>query len=337
MALPRFPAFLTRALAAVALFATVPCVLLGAALAFGTSAAPPPLKQSVAQFKQVDYSDLPATRRFEARDGAQLAYRVYPGTGPDVVVMLHGAALSGFALHVLAKRVAEAGFTVYVPDIRGHGGSGPLGDIAYSGQLLDDLADLARLVRRAHPAATVSLVGHSAGGCLALRFAGSANGGLFDSVVLISPMLSRDAPTVRPGIAGFAKPFKARYVALAILDRLGVRAWQSLPVLAFAVPADPDGKTVPLYSYRLSEAFTQDRAYLDDLRRIKMPTRIFIGSDDELFFPQRLGPLVHSLRPDIPVNVIDAAGHAGIVLDSRVAGAVTDALRGSVATRKVSQ
>ena len=326
MAPSRLPGFLTRALAAVLLVVAVPSVLLGAALAFGTSAAPPPQKQSAAPFEQVDDTDLPATRRFEARDGTRLAYRVYPGAGPDAVVMLHGAALSGFALHALARRVADAGFTVVVPDIRGHGGSGPPGDIAYAGQLLDDLADLAHVVRRAHPAATISLVGHSAGGCLTLRFAGGADAGLFDKFVLISPMLARGAPTTRPGLDRFAKPFKARYAALAILDRLGIDAWQSLPVLAFAVPAAPDGKTVPFYSYRLSEAFTQDRAYVDDLRRIAKPAHVLVGSGDELFFPRELVALVHSVRPDIPVNVIEGAGHGDIVLDPRTADGVLEAL-----------
>jgi len=327
MVLSRSWGFLTQALASLALFAATLSVLLGAALAFGTSAVPPPSKQSAARFAQVDYADLPAIQRFEARDGARLSYRMYTGAGSDVVVMLHGAALSSFVLHALAKRVAEAGFTVYVPDIRGHGASRPLGDIGYGDQLLDDLTDFVRFVRRAHPAGAVSLVGHSAGGCLALRFAGGADGGLFDRVVLISPMLSREAPTVRPVVDSFAKPFKARYVALAILDRLGIHAWQSLPVLAFAVPAAPDGKTVPLYSYRLSEAFTQDHSYVDDFRRIARPTRVLIGSDDELFFPRRLGPLVHTIRPDIPVDVIDGVGHGDILLDSRSARAVIDALR----------
>jgi alpha-beta hydrolase superfamily lysophospholipase len=38
--------------------------------------------------------------------------------------------------------VRAAGITTYVPDIRGHGGSGRRGDIDYIGQLDDDLADL---------------------------------------------------------------------------------------------------------------------------------------------------------------------------------------------------
>ena len=80
---------------------------------------------------------------------------------------------------------------------------------------------------------------------------------------------------------------------------------------------------MPLYSYRLSEAFTQDRSYVDDLRRIARPTRVLIGSDDELFFPERLGPLVQSIRPDIPVEVIDGVGHGDILLDPRSTRSLT--------------
>jgi hypothetical protein len=47
-------------------------------------------------------------------------------------------------MHPLAKALRDAGATVYVPVVRGHGFSVPVGDIGYIGQLEHDLADFVR-------------------------------------------------------------------------------------------------------------------------------------------------------------------------------------------------
>lgn len=276
---------------------------------------PHPLPDADAPFKKIDFHDLPPLQSFRARDGVALAYRIYPGRDDKAVVMLHGAAGSSFMLHALAKAAQASGFTVYVPDLRGHGASGVNGDIAYNGQLQDDVADFARFVHQTQPSANLSLLGHSAGGGLALRFAGGPDGALFGRYVLLSPMLARNAPTVRPGVESFAKPFKARYVGLTILDRFGFHGLEALPVLAFAMPAAPGNIMTSLYSYRLSENFTQDRRYLDDLRHITRPTQLLVGADDEFFYADKFAPLIHGVRPDIPVSIVPKVGHMGIALD----------------------
>jgi non-heme chloroperoxidase len=51
-------------------------------------------------------------------------------------------------MHTMAKALQEAGITVYVPDLRGHGDIQPHGDVAYIGQLDDDLADF---INAMHP------------------------------------------------------------------------------------------------------------------------------------------------------------------------------------------
>lgn len=281
---------------------------------FGTSSPPQPLLNADTPFREVDFHDLPAVQQFQARDGASLAYRIYQGNSDKTVVLLHGAAGGGFMMHALAKAIHAAGFTVYVPDLRGHGSSGPRGDIGYNGQLEDDVADFARFVHSRQPTASMSLVGHSAGGGLTVRIAGGPYGSLFGRYVVISPMLARDAPTVRPGVGGWAKPFKARYVGLTILDRFGIHRFEDLPVLAFAVPPARETMMTAIYSYRLSEDFTQNPHYLDDLRRTSRPMEVLVGTDDELFYADRFEPLIHSVRTDIPVTIVPGVGHIGIII-----------------------
>src|ERR1700749_511023 len=100
--------------------------------------------------RAVDRSNMPPLERFSARDGTQLAYRHYPARGPAVTrvaILVHGSSGSSAAVHALADALAAHGFDTFAPDIRGHGGSGPRGDIVYLGQLEDDMADFVALVR----------------------------------------------------------------------------------------------------------------------------------------------------------------------------------------------
>ena len=66
-------------------------------------------------------------RRFKtyaARDGAILGYRTYDGGAEQVVVLIHGSSDNGAGMHPLAKALRDAGASVYVPVLRGHGHSG---------------------------------------------------------------------------------------------------------------------------------------------------------------------------------------------------------------------
>jgi len=50
-------------------------------------------------------------RHFEARDGQALSYRHYPGTGPDVVVLIHGSSGESSGMHAVAKTLSAIGDT----------------------------------------------------------------------------------------------------------------------------------------------------------------------------------------------------------------------------------
>src|SRR5215475_4899163 len=101
--------------------------------------------------RAVDRSTMPTLERFSARDGTQLAYRHYPARGQTagrVAILVHGSSGSSAAAHALADALAAHGVETFAPDIRGHGSSGTRGDIAYLGQLEDDMADFVSVVRK---------------------------------------------------------------------------------------------------------------------------------------------------------------------------------------------
>src|SRR5262249_20132082 len=147
----------------------------------------------------------------------------------SVAVLIHGASDSSAGMHAVAKTLAQAGITAYVPDVRGHGANQPHGDIRYPGQLDDDLIDFVQQIRPKYPAAQWTLIGFSEGGGFALRVDGGREGNMFDRYLLLAPGLRYDAPTARPmprdgGSAAqrFVAPYTGRLIAVSALHGVGV-------------------------------------------------------------------------------------------------------------------
>jgi non-heme chloroperoxidase len=229
-------------------------------------------------------------------------------------------------------RLQGAGVAVYVPDIRGHGADRPHGDIAYVGQLEDDLADFMRTVRPSHGSAQWTLVGFSSGGGFALRVAAERPlGQSFDRYILLSPYLNHHAPSLRgrddpapgapagaaaagsaPGAQAWTSVSTGRIIGLVILDMLGVHHWDGLPVVSFAVPANVSSVTAA-YSWRLLRNFSPHDDYLADIRAVTRPMHVYVGTADQLFVADRMRAEFQAQRPDIAVSTVPGMGHSDMV------------------------
>jgi len=278
---------------------------------------------------------MPALERFSARDGTQLAYRHYPARGPaagPIAILIHGSSGSSASVHALADALAEHGVETFAPDIRGHGGSGTRGDIGYLGQLEDDLADLAALIRQTEANAPITLLGHSAGGGFALRVAGSPIQHLFARTVLLAPYLGYDAPTNKPHSGGWANADIPRFFGLAALRKLGIDCCSQLPVLAFAVPPNYEKILVSTYSDRLMRNFAT-RGYRIDLPNVTRPLTIFAGAADEMMISDKYAEAVQAVKPSVDVKVLEGINHMGIVTNPKAVSAIAD----DVATRGTGQ
>lgn len=97
-----------------------------------------------------------------SKDGTTIGYRQL-GDGPGVV-LLHGAMSSGYNLVELAEALADA-FTVYVPDRRGRGLSGPYGK---ANGIKEDVEDLDALLTKT---GARNVFGLSSGGIITLQAA----------------------------------------------------------------------------------------------------------------------------------------------------------------------
>jgi alpha-beta hydrolase superfamily lysophospholipase len=279
--------------------------------------------------KSLDFDKIPAPDRFQARDGTELAYRHYPAIGPAtnrIAILIHGSSGSSRgAGYLLAAALAAHGVETFAPDIRGHGASGTRGDIAYIGQLEDDLADLVALIRKDHPAAPLTLLGHSSGGGFALRVAASPIQTLFDRTVLIAPYLGYDAPSSRPNSGGWAQADVPRILALLVLNRVGISWANSLPVLTFAVPPNSKLALTDSYSFRLMRNFgTVD--YRKDFAAATRPLTVFAAAEDELIKSDAFPALVGA---SVPVKMIDGVNHMGIISNPAAVSAIAEDVAGS--------
>jgi len=285
----------------------------GGVLAFDAPVKPQPLALISDPFINVDFSDLPTVRTYPARDGTKLGYRAYESHGTQVIVLIHGSSDDGSGLHPLAKALRDAGASVYVPVLRGHGNFGRSGDIDYIGQLEDDLADFVTVLRPLNPNSSFTLIGFSSGGGFVSRVIASPDEKLFDRFIMVSPALPRGAPTIRPGTGGWVSLAMPRIIALTILNQVGINWFNGLPIIAFATsPKAPNLTSV--YSLRLAVDFGAPRDYLAGLGRSTKPAALLIGSEDELFYADRFEPLFGPVRPDMHITIVPGIGHIGMTV-----------------------
>src|SRR5271166_3836504 len=230
---------------------------------------PPPLASIHEGAMRIDASGAPDLTRFQARDGTWLAYRLYPasnGAIDRIAILAHGSSAQSIEMHQIATALAGVGVTAVAVDIRGHGASGTRGDIAYPGQLDDDLADLIAELRKAYPSAGLTLIGHSSGGGFALRIGAGPLGAAFDRFLLLAPYLGYSAPTNRPaeGPGLWASPDLPRIIAIVMLGRMGIDWPESLPAIAFAYTPEAKMFVTSQYSFRLLQNYAAPQDWKRD-------------------------------------------------------------------------
>jgi len=290
-------------------------ILIGAILAFDSQVSPPEMASVERSYDHVDFSKAPPKQFFTARDGTKLAFRAYPATNSrETVVLIHGSSGNAASMHLVAEALNARGATVYALSMRGHDGTGRSGDIDYIGQLDDDVVDFIRTLAPRRPGERRTLLGFSSGGGFVLRFAGGPTARIFDRFILVSPQLPVDSPVMRPNAGGWVAVAIPRIVVLQILSGFGIHAFESLPVLAFAVPPEKRSVQTAFYSYRMLMNFGPRREYLADLKAAPGPVSLLAGSKDEIFYANRYAGLLTPVRHDLDVTIVPGLGHTDMTL-----------------------
>ncbi|MCP4314864.1 MAG: alpha/beta hydrolase [Hyphomicrobiales bacterium] len=279
-------------------------------------------------FERLNFSDnniarAPTLQTFNARDGQAISYAHYPADANRKVILLHGSGYHGAYLTPLALKLADAGTAdVYVPNVRGHLGSGDTrGDINYIGQLEDDLVDLIALIRESDPDANIIIGGHSSGGALAMRFAAGDNGALIEGYFGLAPFLGPDAPVMPETDSGWAHISLPRIIGLSMLNNVGIHWLDGRETIRFNMPdAYRDGTETLAYSWRLMTNFALHRDYEPDIAGLPDASLIIVGRNDEALNAEAFPNLFKDMGTD--VKLIDGLDHFGIVLDERAMDAL---------------
>ncbi len=306
-----------------------------AAIALSTALAMPLAQPSTlasvhAGAMSIRRDGLPELSRFQARDGAWLAYRFYAAEGADpwrIAILEHGSSASSEEMNAVALALAKAGIAAVAVDNRGHGASGSRGDIGYLGQLDDDLADLLASLKKQHPGSKFLLIGHSAGGGFVARVAAGPLAGEFERFVLLAPYLGYHAPTNRPndGVGKWVAVDMPRVLALSLMERAGVDWAQSLPVLGFAIAPEAIPYVTPSYSYRLMRSYASTDDWRAPFVRSGPRISVIAGANDELMNAEAYGP---SLSPfGAEVKIVPDVDHMGIVYKPAALAALVEAVK----------
>ena len=269
---------------------------------------------------EIDYSEMPAAKQYTCRDNVKLNYYNYSAKPEKILILLHGSGWHSKYFFSLAKYISSENIAnVYTPDLRGHG-INPIkrGDIKYINQLEDDIADFIEVIKKKHPKSKIIVGGHSSGGGLAIRFAGSKYGKYVNGYIMLSPYLKYNAPTIRVNSGGWAFPRMPRIIGLSILNSFKIKWLNGLEVIDFNMPKEyRDGTETLSYSYRLNTGYAP-RNYKNDFKKMKQKALIVAGESDESFIAENFLPEVSKYKEDIEVITLKKTTHMGVVVGDKI-------------------
>lgn len=281
---------------------------------------PAPQKRNVENY---DYSSLDSLGKNRSngeehwltlRDGSKLFYRHYASSTNSTLILIHGSGSESRYLENIASYISENGLAnVITPDLRGHGRTSKVkGDIDFIGQYDNDLEDIVLSVKSQNPGGKIIIGGHSSGGGLALRYAGNPAVSDVDGFLLFAPYLGYDAPTVKPNSGNWVTVATKRFIGLAMMNNIGIRYFNDLPVLFFNLPENRNDEwQTPSYTYRLSMSF-QPNNYKEAIKKIHHPALVLVGDKDESFYADQFQK-VFKESALCEVKVIPGATHLDVL------------------------
>jgi pimeloyl-ACP methyl ester carboxylesterase len=238
-------------------------------------------------------------------DGTSIAFW-REGSGPPLV-LAHGGLCDHFAWFFVVPLLARK-FTVYTFDRRGRGGSGDTQPYAAAREREDIAALLRAIGEPAH------LLGHSAGGILALQAAERERD--LRSLILYEPGFVIDGARELPSAEILAQMQSAlaagnREQALRIAMREAVGAtdaeiaalaggpgWARLLAVAGAIPND--------------WALWQQTFAAENVRDLRTPTLMLMGSESPLWLRQGTEAILAAL-PNARLVVFEGQGHSAMI------------------------
>jgi len=234
-----------------------------------------------------------APQFMKASDDVQLAY--YPFVRDDnttITILYAGAGLYGNkAYQWVAKRLNEDhNIGCYMVDLRGHGHSqGERGDAPSVERVWQDVREIVEFVKHNHPGKPLYLVGHSSGAGLIINYAAQTADSKEDGYIFLAPFLGPKSNTDKKHDHSDERFIKSVRPWIYALGMMFPNSWFIHCKALFFNYSDEllqqDPLILPYYTYAMSCATTPyDIETL--LPKLRKPTSIYIGAQDEQFIPE---------------------------------------------------
>lgn len=252
-------------------------------------------------------------RELAAPDGTELQYRVWPAADPRAAILcIHGLFEHSGRYDEFGTYMSDAGFSTFVLDLRGHGGSGGRrGYVEAFQRFIDDVGAFRRHVDASLPAGPDRLprvlLAHSMGGLIGIR-ALQTRDDPWMGAVITSPWLGTAAP-----VPGWQKALAA------VLQRI----WPTAPFPAGIDPADlshdpervadytADPKIYDTLTPRLwGEVQAAWDAAFREVEEIRLPALFLLAGDDRVVSTERGLALARAVpAEDVTIRVLDGYFH----------------------------
>jgi len=232
------------------------------------------------------------------------------GVPRGAVTIVHDAGGHGGQFLRVGRRLAEAGWAVALPDLRGHGRSeGPRGHSHGVQEVVRDLGDVQDHLAYRQPDAPRVLVGQGLGALWCLAFASERPDGIA-AVVLAAPLVDPffDVPVAAGGLMKLFKkvvPESAGRIGWDPASRTNDDEGRALLV------AEPAHDVITVRAS--DEARAAARTYLPKLANIAMPVLVVVGVDDRIAPSAKVRVLS---GPRVEVREF-AGAHHDLFLDGR--------------------
>ena len=148
--------------------------------------------------------------------------------------------------------------------------------------------------------------------------------GSSESLHPMATFLGHTAPNYRPDSGGWVSVGVPRIVALNALNAVGIRYWNDLPVVRFALTEEAKSFLTPEYDFNLNTNFAANPDYRQDLMNAKGKVAILAGDADELLKSQELQGIVQRAGKDWPVQLLPGIGHIPLTLDKAALKSVVE-------------
>ena len=277
---------------------------------------------SLSALNEADKKPLGSLHYTKSTDDIFLAYRPYlPEKASAVFVFFHGGgAHSGLSYHHLGIDLRDNfNIAVYMPDIRGHGGSeGARGDAPNKQQVWADINTIIQQARLRYPQLPIFVGGHSSGAGLALNYSSWSERENIDGYVFLAPYFGYKSETNHDDNAANRVAFSDVNTLKFVFNSMsfGLLAGHDKAVM-FNFPKqvlDKNPEIVTFNTVNMSNALTPSSpdSQLADITQFGL----WIGEQDEAFDADKVTAFAqeHAGKDRHEIKMLKSENHFSIIL-----------------------